>query len=204
MNLFNNLNIIEIENFTYIKNYKANSILFNEGNLCDKIGMIIQGEVKIVTFTHNEKEETITILNKDDYFGDILIFSEDSNYLGIGICTKDTTIRYINKDNLLYLLESNSNFLKDFLTLISSKALSLKQELKLFKHKNIRDRIIYYLTDYQKDKDNSKIYISNISNLASILSIPRPSVSREISSMIKDGIIIKNKDCYGTYIIVKK
>lgn len=203
MNIFNYLSNEQLNKYTYIKTYKAADVLFNEGELCDKVGFVVSGEIKIITLTHTEKEEIITLIRNNDYFGDILTFSASSNYLGHGICLKETTIRYISKVNLLHLFSINKLFLEAFLSLISTKALNLKQENKLFKHKNIRDRITHYLISQENNK-SSKIYISNISNLSRILSLPRPSVSREISSMIKEGIIIKDKDIYGTYLKIIK
>ena len=58
---------------------------------------------------------------------------------------------------------------------------------KLLSIKNIRERILYYL-----DINKGVINIS-ITNLSKELIIPRPSISREISKMIDEGIILKNK-----------
>lgn len=204
MNIFNYLSNEELDKYTYIINYKSSDIVFNEGKVCERVGLIIFGEIKIITLTHTEKEETINLLKNNDYFGDILTFSTTSNYLGHGICLKETCVRYISKSNLLYLCSINQDFLEAFLCLISTKALNLKQENKLFKHKNIRDRIMHYLSSQNFNNFSGKIYISNISNLSRILSLPRPSVSREISSMIEDGIILKDKDLFGTYIKIIK
>lgn len=199
MKIFELLTDDELNTYTYLKTYKAGDIIFNEEALCNQVGYIISGEVKIITLTHTEKEEVVTLLKKNQYFGDILTFAKENAYLGHGICLKETIVRYITKDNLLTLFTLHTEFLEAFLNLISTKALYLKQENKLFKHKNIRDRITHYLLSNNK---SSKTYISSIANFARILSIPRPSVSREITSMIEDGIITKGKDLKGTYIIL--
>lgn len=204
MNIFETLTIEQLNKYTYIKKYKSSSIIFNEDEECDKIGFIINGSVKIITLTHTEKEEIITLLKPNDYFGDILAFSNSPYYLGHAICLKDTTIRYISKKNLLTLCNFNNSFLESYLSLLSTKALNLKQENKLFKHKNIKDRITHYLTTHEKNSVNGNVYIYNISDFARILSIPRPSISREISSMINEGLIYKGKDAIGVYLKRKR
>ena len=60
-----------------------------------------------------------------------------------------------------------------------------------FEHKNIEDRLIYYFKIESNRFNSSKICIDSVSNLARILSLPRPSVSRSLSKMEK-----KNKSAY--------
>ena len=122
--------------------YKKGDIIFNEGHVCDKIGYIEKGEVSIVTSTYTEKEETITYLKSNDTFGDILLFSSNNLYLGNAICEKDCIIRFFTKNNLEVLFK-DSIFLNKFLKVVTNKALTLKKENKLLKHKNIRDRIMH-------------------------------------------------------------
>ena len=143
MNIYTYLSKEELDTYTYIKVYKAKDVVFNEESDCHVIGMIESGQINVIELTYTEKEETITILKDKAYFGDILAFSNDNRYLGHGICFKRTIVRYITKDNILKLFKTNFKFLEAYLMLISTKALNLKQENKLFKHKNIEDRLIF-------------------------------------------------------------
>ncbi len=203
MNLFSLLNENELNKYTYLKNYKAGDIVFNEDGMCNYMGYLEKGSIRIIEITYTEKEETITYLSEDSYFGDILIFSNNPIYLGHAICEKKTTIRYISKNNLLLLFQEKPQFLTKFLELISTKALLLKQEIKLFKHKNITDRLIYFLNNQKKIKKSSKIPIKNVTTLAKVLSLPRPSLAREISKLEKEGIIVKIKENNMLYLLLK-
>lgn len=203
MNIFELLTDDELSMYTYVKNYKAGDVIFNEDALCEKIGYLEKGEINIVEITYTEKEETITYLNDGSFFGDILLFSKNPTYLGHAICLKKSIVRYITKDHILILFEKNKAFLNAFLSLISTKALMLKQEIKLFKHKNITDRVIYYLNNEQKKYPNQIVPIKNITTMAKILSIPRVSLTRELSKLERLGIITKNKDNHLIYIKLK-
>ena len=70
--------------------------------------------------------------------------------------------------------------------MICEEAISIKQQAKLFAHKNIRDRIMFYLNSHQKERI---VYINSVTDLANLLSIPRPSISRELTNMELDGLI---------------
>lgn len=199
MNLFELINKNNLDIYTYTKNYKAGDIIFNAGDICDKIGYVENGEATIITITHTEKEETISYLNEGSIFGDLLIFASDNLYLGHCICKKDTTIRFISKSSLLELFK-NEMILESYLKTISNKAQNIKKENKLLKHNNLEDRIIHYLLEESIYLNSNIIKIKNISFLANILSIPRESLSRSIRSLVNKNIILIKKSGQTCYI----
>ena len=199
MNLFELINKNNLNIYTYTKNYKAGDIIFNAGDICDKIGYVVSGEASIITITHTEKEETISYLNEGSIFGDLLIFASDNLYLGHCICKKDTTIRFVSKSSLLKLFK-NEIILESYLNTISNKAQNIKKENKLLKHNNLEDRIIHYLLEESIYLNSNIIKIKNISTLANILSIPRESLSRSIRSLVNKKIILIKKSGQTCYI----
>ena len=73
MNIFDNLTNDELNTYTYLKSYKAKDVVFNEEQICDVVGMVIYGQIDVIELTYTEKEETITILQNEAYFGDIFV-----------------------------------------------------------------------------------------------------------------------------------
>lgn len=186
MNILNLLNQKEKEKISYL-NLKQKQILFHEGEECKSIFIIIEGQITILNYSLNGNEEIISILNKNDVFGNALIFSNNNYYLGEIIATKPTKLAIINKNELISLLQNNKSFLECYINLIAEKTIKFTIKTKLLSHKNIRSRILYYL------EINNYSIKKNISFLAKELVLPRPSVSREISKMINEDIIyIKN------------
>lgn len=186
MNILDLLKQNEKEKISYL-NLKQNQTLFHEGEECKSIFIIIEGQITILNYSLNGNEEIISILNKNDVFGNALIFSNNNHYLGEIIATKPTKLAIINKNELIYLLQKNKLFLESYINLIAEKTIKFTIKTKLLSHKNIRSRILYYL------EINNYSIKKNISFLAKELVLPRPSVSREISKMINEDIIyIKN------------
>ena len=186
MNILNLLKQNEKEKISYL-NLKQNQTLFHEGEECKSIFIIIEGQITILNYSLNGNEEIISILNKNDVFGNALIFSNNNYYLGEIIATKPTKLAIINKNELISLLQNNKSFLECYINLIAEKTIKFTIKTKLLSHKNIRSRILYYL------EINNYSIKKNISFLAKDLVLPRPSVSREISKMINEDIIyIKN------------
>ena len=141
--LFKNVNIESYKNLFKIKNIKAESLVFSEGDTCESLGIVLSGEIKVSTLTALNKEYTINILNKGDLFGDVLLFSNNNSYLGDGIALKDSKILYISKLNLLTLLK-NTKILENYLELISNKTSTINNRLKLLSQNSIEDRVLFF------------------------------------------------------------
>ena len=61
--------------------------------------------------------------------------------------------------------------------------------MKLASQKSLRDKILFYLANYAKENNTKIIPIKSKELLANILNVPRPSLSRELINLKKDGII---------------
>lgn len=195
MNWINLLNNIDKEKIIY-KDYNANDLIFNEQEKCNMLGIIIKGEVLISTITSNEKEEIFNTISENDAFGDILVFTTSSKYLGNVIATKKTKVAFIKRDTLISTFSIYPDILKEYLIHIADKSIKIKLQAKLLSHKNIEDRIMYYLS-IQAEEDNN-IYIKSVTDLSKLLSLPRPSVSRSLSNLEDKGLIKR----YGKYIYI--
>lgn len=190
--LFNNVDINQYKNYIKIKDVKSNTLLFSEGEKCNSLGIVLNGEIKISTLTPMHKEYIINFLNKGDIFGDVLLFSNDNTYLGDGIAVKDSKIVYISKKNLLMLLK-NQTILENYLKMLAEKTTSINSRLKLFSQNSIEDKIMFYLSNESKKINSNTIPITSKESLANILNIPRPSLSRELINLKNKGLITYNR-----------
>jgi len=172
-----------------IREYKSGDIIFNEGTPCEWIAFVLSGEVVITTITYNEKEETINVIKKNEVFGDFLAFSSSNLFIGDAVVKRKSIIAFIKKDVLENILK-DTECLNLFLMHLTSKALKINLRAKLLSHKNIEDRIMYFLSTQGKDI----IYIPSVTYLASVLSLPRPSVSRSLTKLVEKGLIKREKN----------
>lgn len=190
--LFKNVDISKYKKDFIIKNFPANTLLFHEGEECGSVGIILKGQLIISTITKMDKEYIINILNKGDLFGDTLLFSDKTIYLGEGIISKDSQILFLTKELLLEMFKDQT-FLLNYLAIITKKSKDLRERLKLLSHKSIEERILFYLSSEVKRLNTNKIPIKSKESLAKLLNIPRPSLSRELIKLKDKGIIDYNR-----------
>lgn len=171
-----------------IKSYDKGAVIEQEGFLCKHLSLIMSGSVSISTLTFSDSEYMIALLQKDDTYGDVLLFSNENSYLGDIVATSKTVIGTINKDNLLLLLKDDI-ILKNFVRIMANRILNNQKRVKILSQKSIRDKIMFYLLEEKKKTNSNIIMIPSKQELANILNIPRPSLSRELISLKKDNII---------------
>ena len=191
--LFLNINLKDYLKDFIIKKYKNNTLVFHEGEECKYLAIVLKGQLVISTLTALDKDYVINILNEGELFGDTLLFSDKTFYLGDGIVNKDSEILFIPKELLLQMLKEQQ-FLLNFLSIISKKSMDLRNRLKLLSHKSIEERILFYLSEQRKQLQTNKIPIKSKEDLAKLLNIPRPSLSRELIKLKEKKIIDYNRN----------
>lgn len=189
-----------IKYFT-IKNYKKDEIIKNEGDECNSIGIILEGNIYISNILNNFNEFIINRLSKNDMFGESLIFSSVNKYPGTIYSLSNCKIAFINKNNFLELLSIDEQFKLYYLEYISNKFIDLQTRIKVLSQPTLIDKLLYFFKIELKKTSLSYITIKSVNDLANYFNVPRPSLSRALSQLITEGIIKKeNKKIF----IIKK
>lgn len=191
--LFNKVDPNQYLKYFKIINYKKEDIVYNEGEVCNHLSFVLDGEISVRTYSLNGKEEILNIIYPGGIFGDIISYSNKSTYIGHIISNKNSVVAHIKKTDWITLIQKDETLLINFLNHLTNKTFKTKMDNKLLLHKNIEDRIYFYLNTQIDKKKTRKIYITSVTNLANELNLPRPSVSRSLSIMETKGLIKRNK-----------
>lgn len=184
------LQVLTKKEHKLVKGYQVtkNSVINHEGDLCENIGVIISGKVDIVSYSFQGKEQILNSLKAGDIFGNNLIFSSEPIYRGDVIAKEKCVIAFINKENLLYLLQNNQEFLTLYLKAQSDFGKSLNARIQLLSFTNAEERLVYYAS-----KNDNVITFKNVTTLAAQIGIQRETLSRLLTSLVKRHLIKKEK-----------
>ncbi len=191
--LFNKVDSKQYLKYFKIIDYKKEDIIFNEGDVCNHLTFVLDGEISVRTYSLNGKEEILNIIYPGGIFGDIISYSNKTTYIGHIISNRNSVVAHIKKNDWIALIQKDETLLINFLNHLTNKTFKTKMDNKLLLHKNIEDRIYFYLNTQIDKKKTRKIYITSVTNLANELNLPRPSVSRSLSNMETKGLIKRNK-----------
>lgn len=170
-----------------VKSLKKNEILLREDEKCESISIVVSGEIKISTTSFEGKELIYNVLSKNDVFGNNLIFSDEPFYKGDVIATKDSTIVIIKRENLLTLLQSNREFMISYLNVHSNFSKKLNSTIKLLSYSSAEERLRFYLFN-----NGGSIKVKSVSELANILHLQRETLSRLLTKLEKENVIIRS------------
>ncbi|MGI6710240.1 MAG: Crp/Fnr family transcriptional regulator [Bacilli bacterium] len=191
--LFENV-IKDYSNLFIIKTFNKNDMIFNEGDECKYLSLVLKGSVLINTYTFFEEEYNIITINENDLFGEFLLFHSNPFFLGDVSAFKSTELALITKDKLLNILQNDKTFLNNYLSIMSNKSIAFQQKIKILSQKSIKDKILFFLSETSKRTKSKTIKIKSKEQLALFLNIPRPSLSRELILLKDLGLIDYSKD----------
>lgn len=193
--LFKNISLKDINHlFTKdlykIKNYKKNSVIYFQNEKCTSFDIILKGTILVQGIDSKGNVLTISDFTVGDVLGENLLFSHKNHYPMTVLTKTDAVILHIKKDLILKLCQVDINFLNNFLNSICDKTLILTDKIKSLSMKTIRQCITDFLIyeSYSQNSRRVKLELTK-KELAEKFGIHRPSLSRELNKMRRDGII---------------
>ena len=193
--LFKGLDEEEIkEVFADIKylesSYDKGQILFQEGDVCENIGIIQEGDIKLERIYSNGKGIVLNKLSKGDVFGEALVISSTAFYPATITAKSNCTILFINRKEIIKLCSNNEKILKNFITLLSDKVIMLNNKVKSTTLKSVKHKVVNYILDRSEALGSNIIKLEESKEeIAAYLGIPRSSLSRELINLRNENII---------------
>ena len=160
--------------------------VFHEDDLCNEIGVVQEGQLIIISYQPDGSEIVYNTINEGMMFGNNLLFSSKPYYKGDITAEKETILCLIRKDKLLKILQNNEKFLLAFLKVQSDMSKILNQRIRLLSISSARERFLAYLHE-----NHGTIRYDSISRLSKDLYLSREALSRLISILSSEKIIIK-------------
>ena len=174
----------EERKFLEVKTLNKGEFLFREGQLCTHVVIVVSGQIKISSMNYSGTEVVFNVLNKNEMFGNNLIFSDNPAYKGDVVSLKDSTIVLIKKENLEHILQSNKEFLLMYLNIQSNFGKKLNSTIKMLSFSSAEERFKFYLHE-----NKGEIEYRTVTELADILHLKRETLSRVLTMLEKENVI---------------
>jgi len=173
----------------------AGCLLHFEGEVCTRLEVIVDGEIRIERIDEQGNLMTIAQCHRNEIIGGNLLFSSNPCYPMTLTATRDTVLLTMGKDILFELLSQNVLFLRAYLELTSDRALVLGSQIRHYVNRPIRACLINYLKQaYDLQKTNPIRLDLSKKMLAEKIGVQRTSISRELAKMRDEGLIRYDKD----------
>lgn len=151
--------------------------------------IVINGSIQAEMLDDNGNVFPIEMRKPGDLVAPAFIFGSGEYPVDLRVVS-DAVILVISKVIFTEMLQSNTQLLQNFLTILSKNMSFLSNKIYFnFNHKTIEDKFMAYLQAHSEDRI-AKITM-NIEELAQFFQVSRPSLSRVIAKLIEDKYIIK-------------
>ena len=108
-------------NKTTIRLVWKGEVLFNEGDPCTGIGMIMEGQLAMQKYSSSGDFATIELLGPGDIFGEYMIFGTRKNYTVTIEAVTNSKIIFITREMLMQILGQSPDVMNNFLTILSDR-----------------------------------------------------------------------------------
>ncbi len=169
--------------------YPAGYTVFHEGDNCEMVGLLTTGELRLVHHSLEGIEIVLGSVRTGDLFGDYLINTKNPTYPGNLVALVDSTVVYIDKDNVDWLIAHHDGFRRFYMQKISEKALALNTHNKILSQPSLRERILLWLEIEAGKRRDGVVPIRSKTALANHLNARRPSLSRALTALKDEGLI---------------
>ena len=170
------------------QSYSAGKIMFNAGDPCRSLMILVEGEAEALMTSEENREVVVDNLKAPILMAPAFLFATP-NVMPVEVrALTDCVVWHINREAFSNFMQSEPTVLRAFLEELSNRGNFLSNKMRTFAVKGLRNRVIEHL------ENNGSI--ESVSATAQQLGVTRPSLSRILSDMLNEGLLIKDGKFY--------
>ncbi len=179
--------------------YEKGSSVLLSGEYVSSFGVILSGQVQIVSEDYYGNRNIITKIEAGGLFGESFACSEIKTLPVAVMAATEIDIMYISCDKLAAPCTKACDFhvklIRNMLNIVSLKNIALTRKMEITSKRTTREKLLAYLSmEAKRAKSNSFTIPFNRQELADYLFVERSAMSAELSKLSHDGIIAYNKN----------
>lgn len=177
-----------------VRQYKQREVVALHGQPFQGIGIIASGRISLNKETASGNRIILNMLDAGDIFGEMVAFSDTNTWPVTVIAQDDSSLLFLPAAKVLgncaNICASHSTLIMNTLKILSNRALMLNQRIEHLSARSIRGKVSRYLVDLYNQAGSTTLTVPmKRHELADYLSIPRPSLSRELADLRTSGVI---------------
>lgn len=187
------VNFIETSSISQ-KEYKKGSIVFSEEDKPTKLYLLMEGKVSICKDTMAGRKILITeITRSGDIFGEVYLYMQVERYNIYAVVQENAQVLEFESDLFARkegnLESSHIIVFQNLLTLFAQKAFYMNMKLQVISSGTLRQCLVRFILNQQRGSREVKLQMTREA-MADYLNVARQSLSRELSAMQEEGLIL--------------
>lgn len=169
------------------KTYKRGEYIAYQGHKVTHLVMLIKGKVKTEIVSDSGFTMPLEDIRAPFPLAAAFLFADDNRFPVDVIALQDCEVLFISKEAVEKQMAACLGFMRGFMAFNANRIQYLSERLKIFAQKGIKAKVAYYILSKEKNKEFE--LGRSVAMLAEYFGVERPSLSRAISEMTRDGMI---------------
>jgi len=175
--------------------YNRNDYIVAGGDTYESVGIVLKGAATVSKENAEGNRIVMTLLKQGDIFGEIIAFSSQMTWPATVQAQEPCVVLFLPRGKIIgecdRMCPWHRILIQNFLRVISERAMMLNKKVEYLTIKSMRGKISTYLLEqYSREGDVTITMPLNRNQLSDFLNVSRPSMSREMSKMRDEGIIV--------------
>lgn len=171
------------------KSFKKGDILALQGDLCDRLIILLRGSVRGEMIDDSGRLIKIEDIAAPRALAPLFLFGNESRFPVEVTANEEVEVIMITKESVLILFQRNRHFLENYLNTSANYAKTLSDKLFFLSFRSIKQKMASYLLRLPTTKDGYVIMDRSQQELADYFGVSRPSLARELAHMQNEGLI---------------
>ena len=168
---------------------EKNEIVAHQGTVCRVLYVLLEGRVRTDLVDEWGNRVMIETIVAPRSFATPHLFSRDQTLPATFTATMPSTLLMAPRESVFRLISEEPYLLKNFLHVSGNCKHCTSVRLRILTQRTVRNRFVAYLLDRPTGPDGWFTAEHNTSQLAHYLCVTRPALSKEISKMVREGLI---------------
>lgn len=166
-----------------LRRYKEGDYVAHQGELCDKIAIMTKGSVCSFMINDYGKELILANIESPSLLGYTYIFASDNKFNVNIVAKTPCEMIFVEKEKLLTLLHDHPVFMQSYMRGMSDLNMKVFKRLFELNLNKLKQRLLSYIEQHEE--------LPKQAELAKQLGVTRPSLSRALAELKRDGLIKK-------------
>lgn len=171
-----------------ISEYRKGDFLAMQHDPCRSLFLLCSGSVYALMTSEQGRELNFDPLMAPDVLASPFLFSSEALYPVSIVAHTDCRTLILSRECIRELVENDNAVLHNFLNILSDHSIYLSGRLKQFALQTLSSRILNYLAENGA--------VQNLQETAFILGVTRPSLSRAVAQLVRQGVVRKTDSGY--------
>jgi len=163
------------------------------GDSCEELLIILRGSIRGEMLDYSGKTVQVETVSAPRPLAPAFVFGKKNRFPVDVIANGELEILALPKPSLVQLLQADGRVLTNFLNAVSNRTHFLSERLWFMSFKTIKEKLAQYILMLAKNSGEIILLPKSQQELSEFFGVARPSLSRVMGEMEREGIIQCNR-----------